>query len=381
MVNYKNKMKKILIITLSLSEKNGLGRYSRDLVKRLCHRYQLIIFSGKEEDDLGELPNCQIFRELPGMFNFFRLRHPALLLFYIWRIVRVAKKVDFIHSFMDYPYSFLAALVSLFLRKPFFITAHGTYSIKPFRLWPDKYFHRFTLRRAQKITCISRFTEKEIKKRIKLSNTVIINDGIDFEKFNRSGLTRISTRKDKIILGVGILKARKGYHISIPAVAEVKKKYPNIKYYIVGYQASRNYFNELKDLVKKYDLKENVIFAEKISDEELIDLYYSADLFLLTPINTEDNFEGFGLVYLEAGACGKPVIGTYGCGAEDAIIDGVTGILVPQNDIGKTVEAILSLLNNPELAQKMGEDGKKRAREMNWDNVAKKYIEVYKEIL
>jgi len=347
----------------------------------LCQKYQLIIFSGKEEDDLGKLPNCQIFRELPGHLEFFKLRHPVLLLFYAWRIIRTIKRVDFIHSFMDYPHSFLAALVSLFLRKPFFITAHGTYSIKPFKLWPDKYFHRFALRRAKKNICISRFTEKEIKKRIKLSNTVIINNGIDFEKFDRSGLTRISTRKDKIILGVGILKARKGYHISIPAVAEVKKKYPNIKYYIVGYRASKNYFNKLKNLVKRYNLKENVIFLEKISDEELTNLYYLADLFLLTPINIKNNFEGFGLVFLEAGACEKPVIGTCNCGAEDAIVDGETGFLVPQNNIQKTTEAILKLLTNPELAKKLGKNNKKRAQEMNWDNVAKKYIEVYKETL
>ena len=110
----------------------------------------------------------------------------------------------------------------------------------------------------------------------------------------------------------------------------------------------------------------------------MIDLYYQADIFLLTPITINDSiFEGFGLVYLEAGACGKPVIGTHDCGAEDAIVDGVTGLLVPQKNIKKTTEAVLKLLDDPNFAKKLGENGKKRARQMSWDNVIKKYIKVY----
>ena len=212
-----------------------------------------------------------------------------------------------------------------------------------------------------------------------LAFTIVINDGINFDKF--SNYKFIKKREcHPQVLSVGILKHRKGYHISILAIAEVKKKHPNIKYYIVGNHDSKIYWNTLKSVVAKYALENNVIFLENIKDEQLIDLYYASDVFVLVSVNINDNFEGFGLVYLEAGACGKPVIGTYGCGAEDAVIDGETGILVPQNDIKKTAEAILRLLDNPELTQRMGENGKKRAKEMDWDNVAKKYTEVYKEI-
>ena len=93
------------------------------------------------------------------------------------------------------------------------------------------------------------------------------------------------------------------------------------------------------------------------------------------------DFEGFGLVYLEAGACGRPAIGTFDCGAEDAIVNNVTGLLVPQNDIQKTAEAVLRLFDNPGLAKKLGENGKKRAQEMSWDKIAKKYMEIYINII
>ncbi|MFH1308718.1 MAG: glycosyltransferase family 4 protein [Patescibacteria group bacterium] len=370
-------MKKILIITLSLSEKNGLGRYSRSIIERLSKNFKLIIFSGKEDDGIKRLPNCQIFRELPRPFNFYKLRHPLLFLSCLWKILKISKKVDFVHSFMDYPHSFLAALVAMLLRKPLFLTANGTYSLEPFRMWPDRYFHKFALKQAKKIICISKFTQGEIEKRINLSNLVLINDGIDFKKFFNP-LIKKKIKNYSMIMGVGILKARKGYHISIPAIAEVKKKYSNIKYYIIGSQANKTYFDLLKSLIKNHSLEDNVFFLEEINDKELINFYYLANLFLLTPVNIKDNFEGFGLVYLEANACGKPVIGTYGCGAEDAIIDGVTGLLVPQNNIQKTSEAILKLLDNPELSKKMGENGKERAKKMDWDGVIKKYIDIYK---
>ena len=113
-------MKKILIITLSLSEKNGIGRESRELAKKLCQKYQLIIFSGKEDDDFEGLPNCRIFRNLPGLFKFFKLKNPFLLLFYGWQIFWKSRGVDFVHCIMDYPYSDLAALVALLLGKPLF---------------------------------------------------------------------------------------------------------------------------------------------------------------------------------------------------------------------------------------------------------------------
>ena len=209
---------------------------------------------------------------------------------------------------------------------------------------------------------------------------MVINCGVDFKRFAEFAPSSLPEKpeKEKIIISTGKLKARKGYHVSIPAIGRIKKKYPQIKYYIVGDQSDKKYFNQLKDLAEKCGLGKDVVFQEGISDRELIKLYYSADLFVLTPINIKNNFEGFGQVYLEASACGKPVIGTYGCGAEDAVVDGITGLLVPQNDIEKTAEAILKLLDNPELAGKLGENGKKRAQEMDWSNVAKKHIDIYK---
>ncbi|PJE59821.1 MAG: hypothetical protein COU85_01615, partial [Candidatus Portnoybacteria bacterium CG10_big_fil_rev_8_21_14_0_10_44_7] len=150
MADHQSQMKNLLIITLSLSPQNGLGRYSREMVKRLSAKYRLAVFTSREKDGLTEVAGGQIFPILPGLFRFYRLSNPLTVLWYFLKIWPRAKKSDFIHCLMDFPYSFLAALLAWLARKPLFLTAHGTYSLTPFGRWPDRWFYEFTLRRAKK---------------------------------------------------------------------------------------------------------------------------------------------------------------------------------------------------------------------------------------
>lgn len=368
---------KILIITLSLSEKNGTGRYSRSLLKELSRYYRLKVFSGQEDINWPAIPNVEIFPVLPGPPDSLKMRNPLFLL-KAWHVIRQEIKkeqFDFVHSLMDYPFSLLGYLVAKGLKKPLYLTAHGTYSIIPFNMIPDRWLNSLVLRQAKRIACISSFTESEIKKRMRrLANTVVINNGIDFAKFQKEN--PLSKNERPTLISVGELKHRKGYHVLIAALAKVKERYPDFIYYIIGDRSNIKYVNQLESLVEKLSLQENVQFLEKVSDEELIDHYYRSHVFALTPVNVEGYFEGFGLVYLEAGACGLPVIGTLGCGAEDAILEGQTGFLVKQNDVGETAAAILKLLDDSFLAEKLGVAGRARAGEMDWENVVKKYINI-----
>jgi phosphatidyl-myo-inositol dimannoside synthase len=108
----------------------------------------------------------------------------------------------------------------------------------------------------------------------------------------------------------------------------------------------------------------------------------AADVFVLPSINAGWKFEGYGLVHMEASAAGLPVIGTTGCGVEDTVDDGVTGLLIPQSEIAeKLPQAILGLLSNPEKARRLGEAGKAKARRQTWDHVAGQMIALYEGAL
>jgi glycosyltransferase involved in cell wall biosynthesis len=104
--------------------------------------------------------------------------------------------------------------------------------------------------------------------------------------------------------------------------------------------------------------------------------------FLLTPmVSDEGGFEAFGLVYLEAGAAGRPVIGTDGSGAEDAITDGENGRLCRHGDVDGIADAIVSLVEDPSRADAMGAAGLLRARRQTWEASARRVADIYAELL
>jgi len=363
--------KTLLIITDSLSSADGKGRFSQGLIKEFKRFYELIALAALAEKTEG----IKIIK-IPDLFH---SRNILDVIKYSFLNLKYSKRANFIHFFTDIPYYLIFSPVIWFKIKPYFITVHGTYGIAPLNSKWKKFLLRKIYQRAEKVICISNFTQRQLLKRIALNNTTTIHNGVDFERFARQKFIKKEKTKN-IILSVGVVKVRKGYHISIPAVIEAKKFFPNLKYYIIGKISDKVYFNKLKKIIKNSHLEDDIVFLGEVPGDKLIDFYYQADLFLLTPVINRDSFEGFGLVYLEANTCGKPVIGTYDCGAEEAIKDGYTGLLVPQNDILKTSEAIVKLLSNPTLVQNLGENGRKRAKDMEWQRAAGQYLKIYNHL-
>jgi phosphatidylinositol alpha-1,6-mannosyltransferase len=118
-----------------------------------------------------------------------------------------------------------------------------------------------------------------------------------------------------------------------------------------------------------------------VSEDEKVDLLQRAEVFLHTPVTAADGgFEGFGIVYLEAAASGTPCIGTTGCGAEDAIVDGRTGLLVEPEPAA--VEAALQrLLEDEELRARLGAEGRAHAARSSWRDNAGRVLALYDEVL
>jgi phosphatidylinositol alpha-1,6-mannosyltransferase len=114
-----------------------------------------------------------------------------------------------------------------------------------------------------------------------------------------------------------------------------------------------------------------VRFLGRVPDDELLATYGAADLFVLAAREERPDVEGFGLVYLEANACGKAVVGTTSGGVPDAVVPGKTGLLVAPDDALAFARAVIELLSDPARARAMGEAGRVRVqREATWDRVA-----------
>jgi glycosyltransferase involved in cell wall biosynthesis len=112
----------------------------------------------------------------------------------------------------------------------------------------------------------------------------------------------------------------------------------------------------------------------------LVAWYQAADVFMLLPVHDRGTFEGLGLVYLEAAAAGLPAIGTFGCGAEEAIVDGTTGLVVPPNDARAAAAALCRLLEDGALRQRMAAAARTRASGMSWTRLAESLAMYYRDL-
>lgn len=352
----------ILHLAHSVDVRSGWGRLAHEVITRLRQR-------GYTIDVLTEQPS-EVAHERQILGRSWRALLP------LREIRRYIKATQIIHSWEANPYAITAYLAGLGLHRKHVIVATGAYSVQPLYHTTTRAILKHVYRRADRILCISRYIEHEIRRVVPEARTEVVTLGVDFKKF--SGLRR--QPKERFILSVGNVGHRKGYHVSIPAFAEVARQIPDMKYYIAG-TTDNDIFERLQGQIKKHNLENRVIFLGSQNDEQLKDLYLTAELFLLTSVNLHYHFEGFGLVFLEAASAGLPVIGTTNNGIADAVNEGKNGFLVPQDDPQATAEAILKLLKNPELKQQFSEESIAWARQNSWETTVDRYSAIYHQLL
>lgn len=169
----------------------------------------------------------------------------------------------------------------------------------------------------------------------------------------------------RVILSVGRLVESKGHDTVICSLPAVLEKFPDAALCIAGAGPQEQ---ALKDLARELKVQDKVIFAGHVPDEKLAGYYQHCAVFVLASreLPGRGDIEGFGMVFLEAGACGKAVVGTRCGGIPEAVLDGVTGILAGQQDAQGIAFALVKILGDAQLRQLLGENGKKRvARELS----------------
>jgi phosphatidylinositol alpha-1,6-mannosyltransferase len=213
---------------------------------------------------------------------------------------------------------------------------------------------------------ISEFTRQRfIAKGVKKELIKVLYPGVDIDSFHPqdcSGLREIQGLKGKkVILSVGRLTKRKGFDMVIKVLPLVLQKVPNAVLLICG---KGELTAQLRKMAKSYNLDEQVIFTGYVSNAELPLYYNLCDVFIMPSREySQVDAEGFGIVYLEAGACGKPAIGGRSGGIPDAILDGETGLLVDPGDREDIANAIIKILSDDNLARQLGENARRRIEE------------------
>jgi len=370
-------MKRILFLTIDFPPMGGgMARHSYDVVKamRKIGEPPLVLTPRIEgERDFDKKIDIQIIRlkgiKIEKLFErylwsttfffgyafYYCITHRVNAIFVnTWSIVGVA-----------------AFLVKKIWGVPYYVFTHGLDVYAPQNNKKVVRLMRRVLRNASLVIANSHFTKQLIETMVD-TKIRVLNPVVDIERFVRKDNCHKLFEGKKVLLTVGRLVESKGHDAVIRSLKKIVGKFPEILYCIVGVGPAEE---SLKTLVRECGLADNVIFAGKVNDEQLPSYYQSCDIFIMTSreIKERGEVEGFGIVFLEAGACGKPVIGSKSGGIPDALIDGVTGILVDPLDIEGIADAIIRLLSNENLAARLGKNGRKRVeKELNIDRLGER---------
>ena len=294
-------------------------------------------------------------------------------------------------------YGFPKALEKQNIKKPFIHTIHGVLADEYEQARKEGYpsvkgrlanyfMHNLakleeeTAHNATLIVTISNYSLEKIQKhyRVHKSKVRIVPNGVDVERFKPTGNSesrrRFGLGDEPVVLFVGSLIPRKGLPFLVEAAKKIVKQQANTKFLIVGEGPLKS---QLTDSLKAANLLGNFSFLGNFKDEVLTDVYNCADVFVLPSIQ-----EGQGIVLLEAQAAGKPVVAFDVGGINEAVRNRETGLLVERGSIDGLANALLKLLGDKTLREKLGDNGRRFVSEnFTWDICAQRMLNVYREVL
>lgn len=282
---------------------------------------------------------------------------------------------DLIHAHVAVPDGAAGVLAARHFNVPLVLTVHG--ADVNVTLSRSRALHELvvdTCNAADATVAVStRLADELAEAGVRRERLRVVANGIDLTEIEaaRPGGELASGRW---IVAAGNLTASKGFDDLIRAISLLAPAYDDVRVALVGSGPERH---RLAALAKDLHLKDRIVFYGKQSPERLHRLMAAGDVFVLPSWR-----EGFGIVYLEAMALGRPVVGCKGQGIGDVIEDGETGLLVEPRHPDAIAIAIRKLLDDPEMAKAMGAAAAELVRrEYTWEASAAKVHEVYEAVL
>ena len=378
-------MKVVYVLPISWG---GIPHYVAELANAVSKYVDVIVIKPKDSND-------ELFSEDIKVINVFEpiqlskgYEKKAFSLenvknFFSYRNIRMIDelKPDIIHFPGVYPHtSFFTYLYKLSTKYPIIYTIHATFD-PSFTISPRKRGFFAALLggindRAKMIVKPNR-----IIVHTQANKSTLIKEGTDPEKivvmphgaytFFRKYDKEETESEERHILFFGYIVKNKGIEYLIKAVPIVSKEIPDIKVIIAGEGDFSTYSKYIEDK-SKFE-----IYNEFIPNEKVSELFQRAK-FVVLPYTYHQGHSG---VLTVAFSFGKAVIVTNVGDLPNLVEDGKEGLVVPPEDPEALADAIIKLLKDDELRKKMEENAYKKVQELSWDNIAKKHIEVYKEVI
>lgn len=330
-------------------------------------------------------PKCRVIRA-SFFFKYFWPRWMRLVLL-LWSLQK-REAFEFFMVGDILPVGTAVWLLNRLHKKPYIIFTHGTDIIYAQRNILKRFLFQRVCAKAKIIISNSNYTKSQlIALGVREKKIHTIYPGLDLiqAKPKDTGINpRIIYNLDrkKIILGISRVIERKGIQYVLKALSILKNTKNDIFYVHIG---SGPYIKEIKNKIKEYRLEANVLLREDADDNEKYVWLQSADVFVMTPIKLLDNdYEGFGMVYLEAAWFGLAIVASKTGGVPEAVLHEKTGLLVANPcDTYTLANTIMRLFNDDTLRARLGKAGKKMVKErFTWNKQAQIFESILsKEIL
>ncbi len=365
---------KILIITLEYPPQvGGIASYTYNLASHLPTD-QVVIYAPihKRQAEFDAKSMIKTYRLNP-YWSFFWPKWSRLY-FQISALID-AEKIQMLYVNHVLPVGYVAYLIKKFKKIPYTLFLHGTdLAMATVTNSKRKKFIKIC-REAQTVVVNSEFLKNKVLSIVEnltdvrviypCPSDIFFDAKVDETEINNLR-ARLALGGKKVVITVGRMVDGKGYPHLARLFLEILKNVPNAVWLVIG-DGQKN--KEIFDIVQKNSLQNVVRFLGSVDANELYKYYHLGDVFVLLTHKDENSEEGWGTVFLEAAACGVPAIAGRVGGVEEAIKDKETGLVVDVHQDQVIVESIVNLLNDKQLAVKMGQVGKERATNyFRWAN-------------
>jgi phosphatidylinositol alpha-1,6-mannosyltransferase len=333
------------------------------------------------------IPGGDEFDREAGLTTYRLDVHPGVAPFeYALALARIVREhgAAWVYAATANPGALACAAARAFVRFRYSVTVHGhelTFGLDNARqvlktMVKPVYSH--VLGKADRVFAVSEFTRASILRAgLDPGRVATIYNGIDLDDFGDDHgadavRARYSLEGKRILLTVAALDVRKGHDTVIRALPQILKGVPDTVYVVVGAGPNEK---RLKGLARETGVAARVLFTGSLPRADVLGFMAASDVFAMVSRQEGTNVEGFGIVFLEAAAMNKPVVGGRSGGIPDAVEDGVTGLLVDPLSPGEVSAAVLRIMKDPALARSLGEAGYERtARLFTWDEVVERIL-------
>jgi len=300
--------------------------------------------------------------------------------YYMWKILKKDPDTIFITTTwgMAKPFKFIK---KYYPKSKMIVVAHG---LEITRLKSSRELRSISkvVSSSNLVLSVSRFTRDEIINRLQNINTSHVRflpNGVDIDRFYQCSVDskffekyNIPIDSDLVLTLARIIK-RKAHDDVIRALPDILSEFPKTHYAIAGpHRKNDPYLNSLKNLVKELSIEQHVTFIDFIPDTDLKKIYSASKVYVMASrtLHKTGDSEGFGITFLEANACGCPVIGSYEGGIPDAVENEVNGLLVPSDSPSDIALAVKKVFSNEDYRLGLVNKGMKRVSErFTWEKL------------